>query len=99
MSARARQSLTFRGRRGNCVKIANKSLPFLFLAISPSSNIGCSFRDPNARKQRYLESGKQYFRKGKYQEAAIQFQNASEIDKYSARNYPKLAQCFLRQTA
>jgi len=81
------------------VKIANKSLLFLFLAISLSSNIGCSFRDPNARKQRYLESGKQYFRKGKYQEAAIQFQNAIQIDKYSAEAHHQLAQCFLRQSA
>ncbi len=33
---------------------------------------GCS-RDPNVRKQKYLESGQRYFDKGQYKEAAIQF--------------------------
>jgi len=32
---------------------------------------GCS-RDPNVRKQKYLESGQRYFDKGQYREAAIQ---------------------------
>ena len=36
---------------------------------------GCN-RDPNVKKQKYLESGKAYYEKGRYREAAIQFQNA-----------------------
>ena len=36
---------------------------------------GCS-RDPNVRKQKYLESGKRYEAAGKYKEAAVQFLNA-----------------------
>ena len=37
--------------------------------------VGCA-RDPNVRKQRYLESGEQYLQQEKYREAAVQFQNA-----------------------
>src|SRR5258708_25341076 len=40
---------------------------------------GCS-RDPNVRKQKYLESGQRYFDKGQYREAAIQFQNPIQVD-------------------
>jgi cellulose synthase operon protein C len=40
---------------------------------------GCS-RDPNVRKQKYLESGQRYFDKGRYREAAIQFENAIQVD-------------------
>src|ERR1035438_9212212 len=39
----------------------------------------CS-RDPNVRKQKYLESGQRYFDKGQYREAAIQFENAIQVD-------------------
>jgi len=41
--------------------------------------VGCS-RDPNVRKQKYLESGMRFFEKGKYHEAAIQFSNAIQVD-------------------
>ena len=40
---------------------------------------GCS-RDPNVRKQKFLESGERYYDKGQYREAAIQFQNAIQVD-------------------
>jgi hypothetical protein len=40
---------------------------------------GCS-RDPNVRKQKYLESGERYYEKGKYREAAIQYENAIQVD-------------------
>jgi tetratricopeptide (TPR) repeat protein len=40
---------------------------------------GCS-RDPNVQKQKYLESGQRYFDKGQYREAAIQFENAIQVD-------------------
>ncbi|MBZ5545977.1 MAG: hypothetical protein LAO07_20270 [Acidobacteriia bacterium] len=41
--------------------------------------VGCA-RDPNVRKQRYLESGEQYLQQEKYREAAVQFQNALQVD-------------------
>src|SRR5258708_6320088 len=51
---------------------------------------GCS-RDPNVRKQKYLESGQRYFDKGQYREAAIQFQNAIQVDTRFADAHYKLA--------
>src|SRR6202167_745073 len=51
---------------------------------------GCS-RDPNVRKQKYLESGERYFDKGQYREAAIQFQNAIQVDSGFTDAHYKLA--------
>jgi tetratricopeptide (TPR) repeat protein len=51
---------------------------------------GCS-RDPNVRKQKYLESGQRYFDKGQYREAEIQFQNAIQVDARFADAHYKLA--------
>ena len=56
---------------------------------------GCS-RDPNVRKQKYLESGQRYFQKGKYREAAIQFQNALQVDPRYVDAHYQLAQCSLK---
>jgi len=52
--------------------------------------VGCS-RDPNVRKQKYFESGQSYYQKGKYQEAAIQFQNAIQVDSRFAEAHYQLA--------
>lgn len=55
----------------------------------------CS-RDPNVRKQKYFDSGQRYLAKGKYPEAAIQFENAIQVDgKFAAAHY-QLAQTYLR---
>src|SRR5260370_28898216 len=51
---------------------------------------GCS-RDPNVRKQKYLESGQRYFDKGQYREAKIQFENAIQVDSRFADAHSKLA--------
>ena len=51
---------------------------------------GCS-RDPNVRKQKYLESGQRYFDKGQYREAEIQFENAIQVDARFADAHYKLA--------
>src|SRR5450755_3945301 len=56
---------------------------------------GCS-RDPNVRKQKYLESGQRYFDKGQYREAAIQFENAIQVDARFADAHYKLAQTALK---
>ena len=56
---------------------------------------GCS-RDPNVMKQKYFQSGTQYFEKGKYREAAIQYQNAIKLDPRYAEAHYQLAQCFLK---
>ena len=55
------------------VSAAGLSLVLLF-------SVGCH-RDPNVRKQKYLESGQHYEKDGKYKEAVIQFSNALKIDR------------------
>jgi cellulose synthase operon protein C len=52
---------------------------------------GCSSRDPNVRKQKYLESGQRYLDKGQYREAEIQFQNAIQVDSRFADAHYQLA--------
>ena len=45
-------------------------------------------RDPATAKRRYLESGNSYLDKGRFREAAIQYQNAIKIDpKYGPAHY------------
>jgi putative PEP-CTERM system TPR-repeat lipoprotein len=52
---------------------------------------GCS-RNPNEKKQKYLESGQRYLDKGQYREAEIQFQNAIQVDSRFAEAHYRLAQ-------
>jgi len=52
---------------------------FLVCFLIAALFMGCS-RDPNVRKQKYLESGDRYFAKGRYREAAIQYSNAVQVD-------------------
>jgi tetratricopeptide (TPR) repeat protein len=56
---------------------------------------GCN-RDPNVRKQKYLESGKRYEASGKYKEAVIQFSNALKQDKSFAPAHFELAKTYLK---
>jgi cellulose synthase operon protein C len=56
---------------------------------------GCT-RDPNVRKQKYFASGEEYFAKGKYHEAAIQYSNAIQIDTRFAEAHYKLSQTYLK---
>jgi cellulose synthase operon protein C len=56
---------------------------------------GCS-RDPNVRKQKYLESGDRYFAKEKYREAAIQYSNALQVDPRFAAAHYQLGETYLK---
>jgi len=56
---------------------------------------GCS-RDPNVRKQKYLESGDRYFAKGKYREAEIQYANAIQVDSRFAQAHYQLGETYLK---
>ena len=56
---------------------------------------GCS-RDPNVRKQKYLESGDRYFAQGKYREAAIQYSNALQVDSRFAAAHYQLGETYLK---
>ncbi|HWQ03362.1 MAG TPA: tetratricopeptide repeat protein [Candidatus Nitrosotenuis sp.] len=74
----------------------NRALTILVAMMLAAAVIsGCS-RDPNVRKQKYLESGDRYFEKEKYREAAIQYLNAVQVDASFAEAHYKLAQCYLR---
>src|SRR5712664_4586519 len=78
------------------MNIQIRSILAILLAVSTLWIAGC-LRDPKNRMQRYFDSGMQYLEKGKYPEAAIQFQNAIQIDKNFAAAHYQLAQCFLQQ--
>jgi tetratricopeptide (TPR) repeat protein len=56
---------------------------------------GCS-RDPNVRKQKYLDSGDRYSAEGKYREASIQYLNAIQIDPRFAQAHYDLSQAYLK---
>jgi tetratricopeptide (TPR) repeat protein len=65
------------------------------LAMVAFSVSGCS-RDPNVRKLKYLRSGQQYFERGKYSEAAVQFLNATRIDPTYSEAHYQLGQSYLK---
>ena len=67
----------------------------LVISLALVCTVGCH-RDPNVRKQKYLESGKQYEAKGEYKQAAIQFANAIKVDKGFAPAYYELAKTDLQ---
>src|SRR5271165_7012403 len=55
----------------------------------------CS-RDPNVRKQKYLQAGQKYFSNGKYREAAIEFVDAIQIDPNFAEAHYQLSQTYIK---
>ncbi len=70
--------------------------PAFALAVLPAFVLlaGCH-RDPNVRKQKYLESGKRFEAQGKYKEALIQFANAIKIDQNFAAAHYETAETYL----
>ena len=66
---------------------------FLAMAL-----VGCS-RNPQVAKQKYLDKGKAYAQKGKYNEAEIEFENAIQIDSQFEPAHYELALCYLKQGA
>jgi tetratricopeptide (TPR) repeat protein len=67
----------------------------LIASLFASLATGCS-RDPNVRKQKYLESGDRYFAGEKYREAAIQYSNAIQVDSRFAAAHYQLGQTYLK---
>src|SRR5437588_12699774 len=61
------------------------------LAIAP----GCN-RNPNVRKQKYLESGTRYFEKSEFPEAVIELSNALQVDPQYAAAHFKLGESYLK---
>jgi len=64
----------------------------LFVAVAVLT--GCH-RDPNVRKQKYMESGNRYSAQGKYREAAIQYLNALKVDKGFPDAHYALSQAYM----
>jgi len=56
---------------------------------------GCS-RDPNVKKQKYLDSGLRYFQQQRYREAVIQFSNAVQVDPSFAQAHYQLGESFVK---
>lgn len=62
----------------------------LILSLIAVLFTGCT-RDPNVRKQKYLQSGRDYLQEGKLNEAEIQFSNALRVDPSFAEAHYQLA--------
>jgi len=71
------------------------AIPWILLVSLLLFLPNCS-RDPNVRKQKYLESGQRYFEKGKYREAAIQFSNAIQVDPRFGEAHYQLGRVYSR---
>jgi len=77
------------------LKILTKRQLGWAIALTAMLASACSL-DPNVRKQKYFQSGQQYFEKGKYREASIQFSNAVKIDPAFADAHLQLAETDLK---
>ncbi len=73
----------------------NRSIWFAAL-IAATILAGCT-RDPNVLKQKHFARGESYFQRAQYREAAIEFQNAIQIDPKYAEAHYELAQTYLKQ--
>ncbi|MFY9852343.1 MAG: tetratricopeptide repeat protein [Terracidiphilus sp.] len=69
--------------------------PVLALGLIAIFLSSCSM-DPGVRKQKYFEEGQNYFKKGQFSEAAIEFTNAVKIDPGFADAHFQLAESYLR---
>ena len=81
-------------KEGFEVKFSPKWRPILALSLIAGLLSACSF-DPTLRKQKYFENGQRYFEKGQYQEAAIEFSNAVQIDPNYADAHLQLAETYI----
>jgi len=63
--------------------------------LVPALFTACN-RDPNVRKQKFLESGNRYRDQGKFREAAIQYANAVQVDPRFAEAHYQLGETYLR---
>jgi tetratricopeptide (TPR) repeat protein len=83
----------------NKLKLGSHSWTLLWtvIALAGVLLLGCS-RDPNAQKQKYFQTGARYLQAGKYREAAIEFQNAIQIDPRFAQAHYQLGECYLRES-
>jgi tetratricopeptide (TPR) repeat protein len=70
-------------------------MPILFLILTFLVWTGCG--DPQARKERHLERGKEYLEAAKLKEAVIEFKNVLQIAPRDVQGHYHLALAYLRQ--
>jgi cellulose synthase operon protein C len=68
---------------------------FVIVLLVPALFSGCN-RDPNVRKQKFLESGNRYRDQGKLREAVIQYANAVQIDPRFGEAHYQLGETYLK---
>ena len=78
------------------MKYRSRNLLYAVVLLAGLMLPGCH-RNPQVAKQTYFDKGTQYFQQGKYNEAAIEFQNALQIDPDFADAHYQLAQCYLKR--
>ncbi|MGA9671305.1 MAG: tetratricopeptide repeat protein [Terracidiphilus sp.] len=76
------------------MKLSPRWPPIIALGLVIAILSACSL-DPNARKRKYFESGQGYFEKHQFQEAAVQFTNAIQIDPGFANAHFQLAETYM----
>jgi tetratricopeptide (TPR) repeat protein len=74
---------------------SHRILILLVISCVIGGFLGCE-RDPNIRKQKFLESGSHYFVKEEFPAAVVEFSNALQIDPNFAPAHFQLAECFLK---
>lgn len=70
-----------------------QTLVILLVAFSLT---GCS-QNPQARLNKFLQSGNRYLEQGKYAEAAIEYRNAIQADPKSADAHDRLASAYIKE--
>src|SRR5258708_7407487 len=73
------------------IRIMRLRIARLHVLVLGTLFIAACSRDPNVRKQKYLESGERYFAKAEYSAASIQFRNALQVDPQFAAAHYQLA--------
>ena len=72
------------------------ALRLVLLSVLIAALLGGCSRDPNIRKQKYFQSGQNYFAKGQYREALIEYSNAVQVDAGYAEAHHQLAETYLK---
>src|SRR5262249_51026110 len=91
--AMKQSSITFAPARFAC---ARGTIFLLGIAVPVCLILTGCFRDPNARKQRFVADGDRYTTQQKYAEALITYGRALQIDSKSPEVHYKVAKCHLK---
>ncbi len=73
-----------------------RTVTLLISATLLASLLACS-RDPNIKKQKFLDSGNRYFEKGQFAEAVVEFSSAIQVDPNFAAAHFRLGESYLKE--